>query len=197
MTDNELAYEIAKGIGVTGVEGAYGSVSCSTAGDYPSMGFSQWEGLYGGRGDTLLSYIDGGYHYANRTYSDIRDSGEIESLSALLDSEQGQIAQNMILSNDCLQSYLPALHAVPYFDNSRCIIYAGIWCPTSHRVVRAFLTNRADRGINDLETLRDLFYSEYYIAADVGEMYRQGYENRANNTFDYVSTCDLSKYGIY
>ena len=194
MTDNELAYEIALGLIKLGVEGPYNAVSCSTAGDYPSLGVSQWEGS---RGDTLLSYIDGGYHFSNRTYSDIRDSGELENLSALLDSEQGQIAQNMILSNDCLQSYLPALHDVPYFDNSRCIIYAGIWCPTSHRVVRAFLTNRADRGINNLETLRDLFFNEYYIAADVGEMYRQGYENRANNTFDYVSTCDLSKYGIY
>jgi len=194
MTDNELAYEIAKGIGVTGVEGWYGSVSCSTAGDYPSLGVSQWEGS---RGDYLLSWLDGGLKFIGRTYSDIENSGELEELANLLDSEQGQFAQNMILSNDCLQSYLPALHDVPYFDNSRCIIYAGIWCPTSHRVVRAFLTNRADRGINDLETLRDLFYNEYYIAADVGEMYRQGYENRANNTFDYVSTCDLSKYGIY
>ena len=54
MTDEQLAYEIAKGIGMTGVEGGYESVSCSTAGDYPSMGISQWEGL-GGRGDTLLS----------------------------------------------------------------------------------------------------------------------------------------------
>ena len=193
MTDNELAYEIAKGIGVTGVEGWYGSVSCSTAGDYPSLGVSQWEGS---RGDTLLSYIDGGYHFANRTYSDIRDSGELESLSALLDSEQGQIAQNMILSNDCLQSYLPALHDVPYFNNSRCIIYAGIWCPTSQRVVSVFLTNRANRAINDLATLRDLFRNEYYIAADVGEEYAEGYYNRANNTFDYASTCDLSKYGV-
>jgi hypothetical protein len=40
MTDEQLAYEIAKGIGKTGIEGSYGSVTCSTAGDYPSMGVS-------------------------------------------------------------------------------------------------------------------------------------------------------------
>ena len=195
MTDEQLAYEIAKAIGVTGVEGSYGSVSCSTAGDYPSMGFSQWEGI-NGRGDSLLSYIDGGDKFAGRTYSDIESAGELDELSNLLDSEQGQEAQNSILANDCLETYLPALKSVPGFNDERCIIYAGVWCPTSQRVVRAFLTNRAKRGINDLETLRDLFRDEYYIAADVGEQYAEGYANRANNTFDYVSTCDLSKYEI-
>lgn len=196
MTDEQLAYEIAKGIGKTGVEGGYDAVSCSTAGDYPSMGMSQWEGLDGGRGDTLLSYIDGGDHYIGRTYSDIEAAGELEALAALLDSPSGQEAQNKILASDCLESYVPALKDVPGFDDSRCIIYAGIWCPTSHRVVRAFLRNRADRGICDLATLRDLFRDEYYKAADVGEMYAEGYANRANNTFDYVSACDLSIYGV-
>ena len=37
-----LAKEIADGIIVTGVEGSFDSVSCSTAGNYPSMGVSQW-----------------------------------------------------------------------------------------------------------------------------------------------------------
>lgn len=195
MTDEQLAYEIAKGIGETGVEGSYGSVSCSTAGDYPSMGFSQWEGL-NGRGDMLLSYIDGGQYFAGRTYSDIESAGELETLSALLDSEQGQAAQNMILAQDCLESYLPSLKEVAGFDDERCIIYSGIWCPTSHNVVKRFLQKRVDRGINDLATLRDLFRDEYYIAADVGEMYAEGYANRANNTYDYVSALDLSAYGI-
>ena len=44
MTKEELARAIAKGIIETGIEGDYGSVSCSTAGDYPSIGVSQWEG---------------------------------------------------------------------------------------------------------------------------------------------------------
>ena len=81
--------------------------------------------------------------------------------------------------------------------NARCIIYAGIWCPTSHRVVNVFVGNRLKRGydINDLQTLYELFHSEYYISADVGEMYKEGYQNRANNTYDYVVNLDLSMYG--
>lgn len=196
MTDEQLAYEIAKGIGETGVEGSYGSVSCSTAGDYPSMGFSQWEGL-NGRGDMLLSYIDGGQYFAGRTYSDIESAGELETLSALLDSEQGQEAQNQILAQDCIDSYLPALLDAGLTD-ARCIIYSGIWCPTSHRVVNVFVGNRLKRGfaINDLNVLYNLFFDQYWKAADVGEMYREGYQNRADNTFNYVSALDLSRYGI-
>lgn len=187
MNDEQLALEIAKGLVATGVEGPYGCVTCSTAGDYPSMGCSQWEGLDGGRGDILLGYIDGGSYYANRTYSDIEAAGELDSLSALLDSEQGQAAQNMILAQDCLELYLPSLRNAGLTDD-RCIIYSGIWCPTSHFVVMRFLQRRAERGydINNLETLRDLFRDEYAIAADCEE-YAEGYANRANNTYDYVS----------
>lgn len=184
MTDKELAYEIAKGIGQTGIEGNYGSVSCSTAGDYPSMGESQWEGI-GGRGDTLLSYIDGGDHFAGRSYFDIRDSGELESLSALLSSPQGQEAQNQILAGDCLEMYVPAVKEA--LTDDKCIIYAGMWCPTSHRVVRRFLLNRVNRyNLDNLETLRDVFRDEYAIAASCEE-YAEGYANRANTTYEYVS----------
>lgn len=185
MDDERLAMEIALGLIQTGVEGPYNCVTCSTAGDYPSLGVSQWEG---GRGDLLLGYIDGGDHYAGRTYSDIEAAGELESLSALLDSEQGQMAQRMILADDCSGKYLSALHEAGLTDD-RCIIYCGCWCPTSHFVVKRFLQRRADRGydINCLETLRDLFRDEYYIAADVGEEYAEGYANRANTTYDYVS----------
>jgi hypothetical protein len=160
VTDEQLAYEIAKGIGTTGVEGNYGSVTRSTAGDYPSMGISQWEGLDGGRGDTLLSYIDGGDHFCNRTYSDIVSSGELDALSELLASEQGILAQTTILTADCLTSYVPAVTQV--LSDAKCIIYAGIWCPTSHNVVRNFLLNRIDKyDLNNLETLRDVFCNEY------------------------------------
>lgn len=186
MTDQQLAYEIVKGIGITGVEGVYGTVTCSTAGDYPSMGVSQWEGLNGGRGDTLLSYIDGGDHFAGRTYSDIKGNGEKSDLSSLLDSPQGQEAQNQILANDCLELYVPELKEVPGLDG-QCLIYAGIWCPTSHSTVRRFLQNRADKyDLTNLEVLRDIFRDQYYIAADVGEEYAEGYANRAENTFNYV-----------
>lgn len=187
MDDKQLAIEIAKGLVATGVEGGYDAVTCSTAGDYPSMGCSQWEGLDGGRGDILLGYIDGGAHFAGRSYSDIRDSGELDALKDLLDSTQGQTAQNMILADDCLQKYLPALTDAGLTD-TKCIVYAGIWCPTSHYVVGKFISRRADRGydINSLETLRDLFRDQYAAAADC-ENYAEGYANRANNTYDYVS----------
>lgn len=198
MTDEELAYEIAKGIGQTGVEGGYGSITCSTAGDYPSMGISQWEGLGGGRGDILLRYIDGGNHFAGRTYSDIDGAGELDALASLLDSPQGQEAQNQILAGDCLTMYVPALKQVPALDDSRCFIYAGIWCPTSHSVVRRFLQDRADQyDIRNLETIRDIFRDQYCIAADVGDQYAEGYANRAENTFQYIAALDLtSAYGV-
>lgn len=192
MTNEQLAKEIAKGLIETGVEGGYDAVTCSTAGDYPSMGCSQWEGL-GGRGDLLLSYIDGGSQFAGRTYSDIEAAGELGELAALLDSEQGQIAQQMILADDCVNKYLPYLTDI--LTNPRCIIYAGIWCPTSHYVVRKFLQRRAARGydVNNLETLWQLFRDEYAIAASCEE-YAAGYANRANNTYQYVANLDLSQY---
>jgi hypothetical protein len=57
VTKEELARAIATGIIETGIEGDYGSVSCSTAGDYPSIGVSQWEGE---RANRLLENISGG-----------------------------------------------------------------------------------------------------------------------------------------
>lgn len=196
MTDEQLAYEIARGIGQTGVEGNYGSVSCSTAGDYPSIGISQWEGI-GGRGDLLLSYINGGDYFAGRTYSGIRRSGELNALSELLESPQGQEAQNIILAQDCLEKYVPTLKQVPTLDDSRCFIYAGIWCPTSHIVVWKFLTRRCDQyNLRSLSTLRELFRNQYYIAAAVGNAYAAGYANRAENTYQYAAGRDLSEYGV-
>lgn len=190
MTNEELAREIAKGLVETGVEGAYNCVTCSTAGDYPSLGCSQWEGIDGGRGDMLLSYIDGGSQFAGRTYSDIESNGELDQLAELLDSEQGQTAQQMILSDDCLNKYLPLLTDI--LTDEKCIIYSGIWCPTSHYVVSRFLQRRVERGydINNLDVLRDLFRDQYAISADC-EDYAEGYANRANNTYDYVAGLEV------
>ena len=80
MTNEQLALEIAKGLVATGVEGGYNALSCSTAGDYPSMGCSQWEGI-NGRGDNLLGYIDGGAggsmsYMFSKNVTDIILSGE-------------------------------------------------------------------------------------------------------------------------
>ncbi|MDO4920910.1 MAG: hypothetical protein Q4E64_03665 [Phascolarctobacterium sp.] len=190
-----LAKEIARGIIATGVEGAYDSVACSTAYSYPSIGISQWEGS---RADELLGMIDGGGEFIGRSYINIKASGELPMLQAILRSEQGKAAQEQLLARDCLV-YVDALRQVPTLDDTRCLIYAGIWCPTSHRVVATFLRNRYNRGCNlrSLSALRELFINEYYIAADVGEAYYAGYKNRAWRTYDYVAGIDLTTpYGI-
>ncbi len=190
-----LAEEIARGIIATGVEGAYDSVACSTAYSYPSIGVSQWEG---NRADELLSMIDGGSKFIGCSYADIKADGRLSELQYILNSTQGKAAQEQLLARDCL-TYVDALQQVPTLDDTRCFVYAGVWCPTSHRVVAAFLYNRYNRGENlrSLARLRDLFVSEYYIAADVGEQYYAGYKNRAWRTYDYVAGIDLTTpYGI-
>ena len=182
-----LAKEIADGIVATGVEGGFDSVSCSTAGNYPSMGVSQWEGS---RGDNLLSWIDAGRKFMGRSYQDIVDAGELYELKHVLSSPQGQHAQCEILAYDCLD-YVDAL--MPLIADSKCVIYAGIWCPTSTNVVEIFVQNRRDWGydVNNLAKLRDVFREQYWKAADVGEQYRQGYANRAERTYSYLVDHDI------
>lgn len=189
-----LAREIAKGIIATGIEGGYDSVAKSTAYAYPSVGVSQWEE---NRANELLKAIPGGAEYADRTYIDIKASGELPMLKELLRSEAGQQAQLEQLSRDCLQ-YVEVLQQVPTLDDTRCIIYAGMWCPTSTYVVKRFLENRFERvNLRSLEALNKLFKNYYWIAADVGEMYRAGYANRADNTYQYVAGIDLTTpYGV-
>lgn len=192
MTVEELAREIAKGLIETGIEGGYGSVSCSTAGDYPSIGCSQWEG---GRADDLLSRIPGGDVYAGRTYSDLEYSGDLDCLIELLESEEGQAAQLDLLASDC-EAYVETLQEVETLDDSRCLIYAGMWCPTSHYVVQRFLLNRQyNYNLRDLDEMRKLFEYDYASAAGCYE-YAEGYANRARITYDYVSSIDLSRYGV-
>ena len=189
-----LSTEIAKGIINTGIEGPYDAVSSSTAGDYPSMGCSQWEGP---RGDYLLSWIDGGNQFTGRTYSDIVNCGQLATLKQLLGSEQGRAAQVAILTEDC-KKYVQILQQVATLDDTRCLIYAGMWCPTNHYVVKRFLENREGKyNLRSLSTLRDLFRDQYYIAANVGETYATGYANRAQITYEYVAGIDLTTpYGI-
>ena len=176
--NKSLAREIAKGIIATGIEGGYDSVAKSTAYAYPSIGVSQWEG---NRADELLRAIP----------------GELPMLKELLRSYAGQQAQLEQLSRDCLQ-YVEALQQVPTLDDTRCLIYAGMWCPTSTYVVKRFLENRFERvDLRSLEALNKLFKNYYWIAADVGEMYRAGYANRARITYEYVAGIDLTTpYGI-
>lgn len=189
-----LAKEIAKGLIETGVEGAYDSVAKSTAFSYPSIGCSQWEG---GRADDLLAKIPNGEKFIGRSYADIKDCGELEDLKALLRSEEGKEAQLEQLASDCLE-YVSALQLVPTLDDTRCLIYAGMWCPTSTWVVQSFLTHRSVRcNLRSLSTLRDIFRDEYYISAGVGRAYQAGYANRAEATFQYVAGIDLTTpYGV-
>ena len=183
MTREEMARYIAQGLIETGIEGGYDAVSCSTAGDYPSRGVSQWEG---GRADDLLRMIPGGSKYVGREYSDIEEPDEIEALAELLDSPEGQEAQIQKLSEDCLD-YVDELLDVAGFDDPACIIYAGMWCPTSTYVVTKFVYNWLRRGVdmNDLEVCAETFRDEYATAADCEE-YADGYANRAEMTLDYV-----------
>lgn len=189
-----LAREIAKGIIATGIEGSFHSVAKSTAYAYPSISVSQWEG---NRADELLRAIPGGEEFVGRTYIDIKASGELPMLKELLRSDAGKQAALDQLSRDCLQ-YVDVLQQVPTLDDTRCIIYAGMWCPTSTYVVKRFLENRFERvNLRSLEALNKLFKNYYWIAADVGEMYRAGYANRAEATYWYVAGVDLTTpYGV-
>ncbi len=189
-----IAKEIAKGLINTGIEGAFDSVAKSTAYDYPSIGVSQWEGT---RADNLLCMIPGGNAFAWRTYENIKASGELPELKALLRSDEGQQAQLEMLTNDCLQ-YVEVLQNVPTLDDTRCIIYAGMWCPTSTWVVKHFLENRYTHvNLRSLKSLYELFKNYYWVAADVGEMYKAGYANRAKITYEYVAGIDLTTpYGV-
>jgi len=190
MTIEELGKEIALGLISTGIEGSFGSVSCSTAGDYPSLGAQQVEG---GRADELLNSIAGGGKFAGRSYSDIENAGELDELSALLDSAEGQAAQLEIIGRDT-QTY--AQRAIDCgLTDARCVIYAGMWGPTSTYVMGKFIQNRIDRDIAaNLENLNQVFYDEYAAAAGCSD-YAAGYQNRAQSTYDYVSSLDLSAYG--
>lgn len=192
--NKSLAREIAKGIIATGVEGGYDSVAKSTAYAYPSIGVSQWRAT---EPMSFLRAIPGGEDFVGRTYVDIKASGELPMLKELLRSEAGQQAQLEQLSRDCLQ-YVDVLQQVPTLDDTRCIIYAGMWCPTSTYVVKRFLENRFERvNLRSLEALNKLFKNYYWIAADVGEMYRIGYANRAEATYQYVAGIDLTTpYGV-
>lgn len=189
LTDLQLAEEIAVGLIRTGIEGGYGQVESSTAGDYPSIGVSQWEG---DRADALLDRIDGGWKFVDLPYSHLVAKGMVEELSALLSSEEGKAVQLDQLAEDCLD-YVKALKGIRTLTDPRCIVYAGMWCPTSVYVVKRFLENRESKcNLSSLKALRDLFYAEYANAAAIPAWCYRGYENRAERTYQYVASIDLT-----
>lgn len=182
MTDEQLAQLTARGIAETGIEGTFGSVACSTAGDWPSLGISQWEDI---RADALLWRIPGGRDYMGMAYSQITGEGKKEILSALLDSEQGRKVQLSRLAGDC-ETYITALRQISGLKEA-ALVYAAMWCPTSTYTVVAFLKNRTHRtDLGDLGAVHRLFREEYARAADV-EMYAEGYRHRADVTYEYVA----------
>lgn len=181
MTIRELAEAIASGIVIAGVEGDFSSLTCSTGGDYPSVGVSSWEGS---RADDLLAGIPGGDAFIGRSYSSFTTE-EKHALRALLSSEEGRNRQQRLLTKDCF-AYAEALSRIEALGQGASAVYAGMWCPTSTAVVVTFLQNRAHRGpLAELPFLHYLFYEEYAGAAGCFA-YEKGYKNRAAATYDYA-----------
>ena len=120
----------------------------------------------------------------------------MEPLSALLDSPEGQQAQLDLLATDC-ETYVNRAIDCGLTD-ARCVIYAAMWGPTSTYVMGRFIQRRLQDGYDiasNIEELHQVWHDRYTDAAGVGEQYRAGYENRADSTYEYVSSLDLSAYG--
>lgn len=195
--EEKAAVEIAKGLIATGVEGAYDGFSKSSAGDYPSIGCSGWEG---NRADALLTSI-GLTKYCGRSYSSLTPE-DISKIKIALDSEKGQSAQLAILSSDA-SNYVNSILAKVKITEIRCLIYAGIWCPTSTSCVCSHLGKNTG-VVNDLAKLNHAFIDDpgsYALTtANVGEKYAAGYRNRGNIIYNYcknlkeedIGKCDAS-----
>lgn len=177
-----LATATAKALGDTGVEGDYASVSCSTKGDRPAIGVSQWE--YG-RADNLLEMIGGeAVKFVGKTYSEICGDNELGELIEILSSEKGVQAQLELLALDTYR-YVELLR--PLFENSDCLVYAATWCPTSEGSVYTVVKNRISWGydVNDLFTMYQIFRDEYAYAVGCDD-YADGYANRAEIMYEYL-----------
>ena len=147
------------------------------------MCISLWEGE---RADTLLLQLDDGGYYRNRSYSDLKSTGDIVNLKNLLATEQGRKIQEEQLQKDAC-NYVDMLLLIP-LKNTASIVYAGLWCPTSTGVVQAFLTNRnKSYDLNDVEVLSDVFKRFYARAAGVSA-YTLAYALRADEQLRYVKS---------
>ena len=96
-----------------------------------------------------------------------------------------------MLAEDC-EDYVETLWEVPDLDDTRCTIYAGMWCPTSETVVRNFLMRRQEKGydLRDINVIYELFREQYAYAACCEE-YAEGYANRADATYEYVMNLEV------
>ena len=188
----KAAIEIAKGLVATGVEGPYDTLVLSAAGDYPSIGCSCWEGI---RADTIFKEL-GLSEYAGRSFSSLSDSDK-SKIKLALGSEKGQQVQWAILSKDTA-GYADEILKTVTVNNIRCLIYLGIWCPTStHCVVRH--AARFSSVLDDLDKLNSAFVdaptSYALTTSGLGTQYEDGYRNRGNRTLAYCKALKEEEIG--
>ena len=180
--NEKAAIEIAKGLVATGVEGPYDTLVISTAGDYPSIGCSCWEGA---RADAIFKEL-GLSDYAGRSFSSLSDADK-SKIKLALGSDKGQQVQWAILSKDTA-GYVDEILKTVTVENIRCLIYLGIWCPTStYCVVRH--AAKFSSCLDDLDKLNSAFIdaptSYALTTSGLGSSFEEGYRNRGNRTLAY------------
>ena len=180
--NEKAAIEIAKGLVATGVEGPYDTLVISTAGDYPSIGCSCWEGA---RTDAIFKEL-GLSDYAGRSFSSLSDADK-SKIKLALGSDKGQQVQWAILSKDTA-GYVDEILKTVTVENIRCLIYLGIWCPTStYCVVRH--AAKFSSCLDDPDKLNSAFIdaptSYALTTSGLGSSFEEGYRNRGNRTLAY------------
>ena len=188
MTNNDLIYYVANGLIETGIEGGTDNVCCSTADEKDSIciGVSSWEDE---RAEAILRKIHGLEEFAGVPYSELTEEN-LDTIAAGLDSDEGVAVQRDTLAADSAW-YIDEIKSAGV-ENPRCIIYCGMWCPTSVHVVIACIgyAERDGIDINDVDELAAYFFDNYaYYAAC--EEYEEGYQNRSDITLDYVKNLEI------
>ena len=150
------------------------------------------------RADNLLAKIPGGKKFIGKSYSYLDDNDLLDELAEVLDTPEAQKVQLDQLAEDCV-TYVKAVQAVPYMDDTRCAIYASSWCTISYIWVTGFLNKIQSDGVNvrSLKELAEAFADGFLDYCDLNERYREGYANRAWNVYYHVAAIDLTTdYGI-
>lgn len=187
-----MAKAMAVGLLNTHVEGYYNSFTCSTGGNYPSMGFSQWEGS---RGDELLKDLGLG-QYAGKSNDTLIALGADKIIAAALNTEKGHQTQMNKAITDMKNVLSNIRNILPDLTNTKCALYIGIWSPTTYfgEATCRFLKKRIDPDkINSLEAVHAVFandgYAQWALGYDqsVFNANHDGYNNRANITYKYCS----------
>lgn len=189
---------IVIGLAAGGYEGGYNNCCESSAGDYPSFGIGGWEGL-NSEGDQFLQRMASKNDslkeltsYVGKTYSELESSGDKVKIQTLFESEAGKKAQLEILGEDfpgrywgVMNDYFPGFFSL----EPRSQIYIGMWMNTGPACCAPFIEKRPH---DNFETVYKVYKEEYGPAA-VSSEYWKGYANRAEKTYEYVNSLDLSK----